>query len=87
MGTGHVGTRTFKLKMSDPRCASVQAGPKDAREVRVPVGDGHVRQAHVAEYGPDKIAGCCLGVGLLERRNQPDAASEEVDVCLLEVMT
>ena len=51
----------------------VQARPKCAGEARVAVRDEHVRQPHVVEYRPDKVARRRPGAGGLEGRDQPHA--------------
>jgi hypothetical protein len=64
----------------------MQSRPEGTGETRVSVGDEPIGQTHVAEHGPDVVAGCRLSSGSLEGRDQPDAAGQEFDAHLQEVV-
>ncbi len=65
---------------------NMQSRSEGTSETRVAVGDDHFWQTHAAEHGPDVVAGRSLGSSSLKGRDQPDAAGQEVDVHLQEVM-
>ena len=65
----------------------VQPGPKGTRKAGVAVRDEHVGEPNVTEDGSDEITRCNVGGGGLDRRYQPHAACQEVDVHLQEVVT
>ena len=65
----------------------VQTCPEGARKARVAIRNEDVGQPHVAEYRGYEVAARSLRRGGLHVLDKPDAACQEIDVHLHEVMT
>ena len=64
----------------------VQGGPEVGRKAGIPIRDQDVREANVAEYGAHKLGGGHRRSRRLVRGNEPDAASEKINVDLEEIV-